>query len=201
MSKYIFLLNLDATITRQEILPAISRKLGLYDKMRVLAESAAQEKIPYKQSFLQKVELFKEIPVGEVRRVMGEIPVNEKLAAFIKENRESCYIVTSNLDVWLEELIARLQMEGNLFSSKATVKDGYIQDVHYIADKGAVAGQMVSPFVAVGNGNNDAEMIETAEIWIGYGGVRRVAPAVLSCASHAIYEEGKLVDFLERLVG
>lgn len=48
MSKYIFLLNLDATITRQEILPAISCKLGLYDKMRVLAENAAQEKIPYK---------------------------------------------------------------------------------------------------------------------------------------------------------
>lgn len=200
MSRYVFLFNLDTTVTGQEILPAVLRKLGLYGRMNTLTENAMQENIPYKQSFLQRVGLLKEVPVSEVRRVMGEIPVNEKLAAFIRKNRERCYIVTSNLDVWLENLIARLEIEGNIFSSKATVKGDYIQEVHYIADKGAVAGQMVFPFVAVGNGNNDAEMIEAAEIGIGYGGVRRIAPAVLSCASHAIYEEDRLVDFLERLV-
>ena len=60
--------------------------------------------------------------------------------------------------------------------------------------------QMVLPFVAVGDGNNDAEMIEAAEIGIGYGGVHDIAPAVLASASHVIYQEDKLVEFLERLV-
>lgn len=59
---------------------------------------------------------------------------------------------------------------------------------------------MVLPFVAIGDGNNDAEMIEAAEVGIGYGGVREIAPAVLACATHAIYEEEKLVEFLERLL-
>lgn len=43
-------------------------------------------------------------------------------------------------------------------------------------------------------------MIEAAEVGIGYGGVREIAPAVLACASHAIYDEEKLVEFLERLL-
>ncbi|KAI4450934.1 hypothetical protein C823_005471 [Eubacterium plexicaudatum ASF492] len=79
------------------------------------------------------------------------------------------------------------------------MKDDYIQDIFSIVDKNAVISQMVLPFVAVGDGNNDAEMIEEAEIGIGYGGVREIAPSVLACASHAIYDEKKLVEFLERL--
>ena len=78
--------------------------------------------------------------------------------------------------------------------------DDYIEDVFNIVDKNAVIGQMVLPFVAIGDGNNDAEMIEAAEVGIGYGGVREIAPAVLACASHAIYDEEKLVEFLERLL-
>ena len=80
------------------------------------------------------------------------------------------------------------------------VENDYIQDVLSVVDKNAVINQMVLPFVAVGEGNNDAEMIEAAEIGIGYGGVREIAPSVLACASHAVYQEEKLVEFLERLV-
>lgn len=113
---------------------------------------------------------------------------------------EGCYIVTGNLDVWIEGLMKRIGMENNLFCSKALGKDGYIQDVFSIVDKNAVISQMVLPFVAVGDGNNDAEMIEAADIGIGYGGVRNIATSVLMCASHAIYQEDKLVEFLERLL-
>lgn len=127
----------------------------------------------FKQSFLQQMELLRKIPVSETRRMAGEIQLNEKLAAFIKKNRDRCYIVTDCPDVWLEDIIV---------------------------DKNTVISQMKVPFVAVGNGDNDAEMIAAAEIGIGYGGVRSIAPAVLACASHAVYEEDKLVDFLERLV-
>lgn len=200
MSRYIFLFDLDSTITRQEILPTISRKLGIYEKMSSLTESTMRGEMPFKQSFLQRVELLKEIPVSEVRRMVGEIELNEKLADFIRGNQGRCHIVTGNLDVWVEELVSRLGMERNMFCSKALVKDDHIEDVFSIVDKNAVISQMILPFVAVGDGNNDAEMIEAAEIGIGYGGVRNIAPAVLACASHAVYEENKLVEFLERLV-
>lgn len=200
MSRYIFLFDLDSTITREEILPTISKELGMYEKMSALTESTMKGEIPFKQSFLQRIELLREIPVSKVREMIGNIEINEELAEFIKKNKERCYIVTGNLDVWIEKLVKKLGMEDNTFSSKALVKDDYIQDVFSVVNKNAVISQMVLPFVAVGDGNNDAEMIEAAEIGIGYGGVRNIAPAVLACASHAVYTEKKLVEFLERLL-
>ena len=200
MSRYVFLFDLDSTITREEIFPAISKELGLTEKLRALSRNNIWGEIPYKQRFLQGVELFKEFPISEMCKKIGEIALNEKLAEFIRNNQDRCYIVTNILDVWLEELAAKLRMERNLFCSKALVKNDYIEEVFSIVDKNAVISQMVLPFVADGDGNNDAEMIEAAEIGIGYGGVHDIAPAVLASASHVVYQEDKLVEFLERLV-
>lgn len=200
MSRYIFLFDLDSTVTRQEILPTIAKKVGISERMSSLTESTMRGEIPFKQSFLQRVDLLKDIPVSEVRQMVSEIQLNELLVDFIKKYQDRCYIVTGNLDVWIEDLVGKFGMERNTFCSKALVKDDFIQDVFSIVDKNAVISQMVLPFVAVGDGNNDAEMIEAADIGIGYGGVRNIAPSVLACASHAVYNEEKLVDFLNRLV-
>lgn len=200
MSRYIFLFDLDSTVTDEEILPTIARKAGICEKMGFLTEQAMKGELPFKQSFLQRVELLKSIPVSRVSDMVNDIRLNEPLRDFLCKYRSRCYIVTGNLDVWIEKLVKRLGMESNTFCSRAVVKNDYIEDVLSITDKNAVVSQMVLPYVAVGDGNNDAEMIENAEIGIGYGGVRGIAPAVLECASHAIYDKNKLVDFLERLI-
>ena len=194
MSRYIFLFDLDSTVTKQEILPTISKRLGIYERMSELTESTMRGEIPFKQSFLQRVELLKDVPVSEVNEMVSRIQLNNHLVDFIQKNHDRCHIVTGNLDVWIDGVIRKLGMERNTFCSKAIVKNDYI------VDKNAVIGQMVLPFVAIGDGNNDAEMIEAAEVGIGYGEVREIAPAVLACASHAIYDEEKLVEFLERLL-
>ena len=200
MSRYIFLFDLDSTVTKQEILPTISKRLGIYERMSELTESTMRGEIPFKQSFLQRVELLKDVPVSEVNEMVSRIQLNNHLVDFIQKNHDRCHIVTGNLDVWIDGVIRKLGMERNTFCSKAIVKNDYIEDVFNIVDKNAVIGQMVLPFVAIGDGNNDAEMIEAAEVGIGYGGVREIPPAVLACASHAIYDEEKLVEFLERLL-
>ena len=200
MSRYIFLFDLDSTVTKQEIFPTISKRLGIYERMSELTESTMRGEIPFKQSFLQRVELLKDVPVSEVNEMVSRIQLNNHLVDFIQKNHDRCHIVTGNLDVWIDGVIRKLGMERNTFCSKAIVKNDYIEDVFNIVDKNAVIGQMVLPFVAIGDGNNDAEMIEAAEVGIGYGGVREIAPAVLACASHAIYDEEKLVEFLERLL-
>lgn len=199
-SRYIFLFDLDSTITRQEILPTIAEEFGVFEEMRALTERTMRGELPFKQSFLQRVELLKGIPVSEVRELTGNMKLNRYLMEFMKRYQNRCYIVTGNLDVWIENLVKKLGMEKSTFCSKALVENDYIQDVLSVVDKNAVINQMVLPFVAVGDGNNDAEMIEAAEIGIGYGGVREIAPSVLACASHAVYQEEKLVEFLERLV-
>ncbi len=200
MSRYIFLFDLDSTITRQEILPTIAKEVGVYEQMRRMTESSMKGEVPFKQSFLQRVELLKQIPVSKVQDIVSHIKLNEHLVEFIEDNKSRSYIVTGNLDVWIDGLMMKLGMEKNVFSSKALVENDYVQEVFNIVDKDAVIRQMILPFVAVGDGNNDAEMIEAAEIGIGFGGVRTIAPSVLACATHIVYQEDKLVDFLHKLV-
>ncbi len=199
MSRYIFLFDLDSTITKQEILPTIAKEVGVYEQMNALTESSMRGEVPFKQSFLQRVELLKKVPVSQVREIVANIALHERLVEFIHTNKSRSYIVTGNLDVWIDGLIEKLGMGKNVFCSKALLEGDYVQDVFNIVDKDAVIRQMVLPFVAVGDGNNDAEMIEAAEVGIGYGGVRPVAPSVLECATHVVYQEDKLVDFLKKL--
>lgn len=200
MSRFIFLFDLDSTVTKEEILSTISKRLGIFEQMSLLTESTMKGEIPFKQSFLQRVELLKGIPVSDVCQLVSEIQLNEKVVDFIQNNKERCYIVTGNLDVWIQGLIEKIGMESHTFCSNALVKDDHLQDVISIVDKNAVVSQMILPFVAIGDGNNDAEMIEAAEIGIGYGGVRDIAPSVLDCTSHAVYSEERLVEFLQRLI-
>lgn len=200
MSRYIFLFDLDSTVVREEILQTVSRQSDISEQMRRLTESSVKGGIPFKQSFLQRAELLRDIPISEVCRIVNEIPLNEKVVEFIRNNRERCYIVTENLDAWIRGLIEKIGIGSHVFCSKAQVKDNYLQEVISIVDKSAVVSQMVLPFVAVGNGDNDAEMIEAAEVGIGYGVTGEVAASVLNCASHVVYQEEKLVEFLQRLV-
>lgn len=200
MSKFIFLFDLDSTITKVEILPTIAKELGLLEEMNRQTEEAMKGEVPFKVSFLNRVNMLKQVPVSKVRKLIGEIELNEKLVSFIRENKERSYIVTGNLDVWIADLIVRIGIGENVYCSKAFVENDHIRDVFSVIDKNAVVSQIILPFVAVGDGNNDAEMIEAAEVGIGYGGVRNIAPSILECATHAIYEEGQLVKFLRNIL-
>jgi len=200
MSDLVFLFDLDSTITKKEILPTISEKFKVSKELQSITEKTMSGEIPFKQSFLKRVDLLKGLPVNQVRECIRDIETNELLVEFIREYKERCYIVTGNLDVWIEGLVHRIGMQNHLFCSKGIVTDGKLSQVSIVLDKGSVIQQMNVPYVAVGDGNNDAEMIGNAKIGIGYGGVRTIAPAVLDCATHAFYDEMKLVEFLRRLV-
>lgn len=200
MSELIFLFNLDSILTRQEILPYITKECGVCDENKPLTEISQKGEVPFKQDFIQKVESLKQIPVSRINDLIADIELNDEIINFIQKNKRRCFIVTENPDAWLKKLLQKIGMEQNIFCSKAIVKDDFIQSVFNVVDKSSIISQMVVPFVAVGNRNNDAEMIEAAEIGIGYGGVHEIAPSVIACASHVVYDEKKLVSFLNKLI-
>lgn len=200
MSDYLFLFDLDSTITKVEILPTVAKLAGCEEKMRELTEHSMYDAVPFRQSFTERVELLKDIPVSTVRKAIEDIPLHEQLVEFIRENKERCYIVTGNLDVWIDGLVKRIGVEGNVFCSKGVVKDDRLCGIASVIDKAITVEQLVGDFVAVGDGSNDADMILKASVGIGFGGVRPIAPSLLEVASHAIYDETKLVQFLNRLL-
>ncbi|MCY9529212.1 MULTISPECIES: HAD-IB family phosphatase [Paenibacillus] len=192
-----FLFDLDGTITKKEILPIIAKEVGLYEEIRKLTEDTIKGVIPFHESFLKRVELLKEIPVKTVQDIVSSVPLNEKIVQFIEDNRDNSYVVTGNLDVWVGSLCERIGVKS--YTSRAEVEDGYITKVTAVLEKGKVAKDFVGKIVAIGEGNNDAEMIKEATIGLAYGGVHSPANSVLACASHAVYEEEQLCRFLRQL--
>ena len=47
---------------------------------------------------------------------------------------------------------------------------------------------------------NDSGMAKVADISIGYGGVRKIAPALLQVVDYTFYDEKECVDFLYSLI-
>ena len=196
MNNRVFLFDLDATVTKEEILPALAEQVGLLEEMREMTEKTMRGEIP----FLARVEMLKTIPVSRVAEIVEKTPLNEELSQFIRTHASRCYIVTGNIDVWIEKLIKRIGLPmSHCYCSSASVSDDYIISVNSVVDKEKIAKQFVVPVVADGDGSNDAEMVRLADVGIGYGGVRPVAYSLMCNATHVICDEHRLCNFLHTL--
>lgn len=201
MSKKVFLFDLDATVSKVEILPMLAEQVGLLEEMRELTEKTMRGELPFKSSFLSRVEMLKSIPVSRVAEIVEQTPLNEEIVRFIQDHKECCYIVTGNLDIWIRKLMKRIGLPmAHCFCSSASVVDDRLVSVNSVIDKGMVVKQFILPVVAIGDGSNDAEMARLAEVGIGFGGVRPVAYSLMCNATHAIYDEKRLCGFLETLL-
>lgn len=145
MSDYIFLFDLDSTISKKEILPTISFKVGKQEEMRNLTEATMRDEIPFKSSFLNRVELLKEIDVSEVSSMVSSIPLNEGIADFIRQNKDRCFVLTGNLDVWINVLMDKLGLKNHVYYSKANVKNNRITQIISVIDKEMMVKQFIQP--------------------------------------------------------
>ena len=200
MNNRVFLFDLDATVTKEEILPTLAEQVGLLEEMREMTEKTMRGEIPFQSSFLARVEMLKTIQVSRVAEIVEKTPLNEELVQFIRTHASRCYIVTGNIDIWIEKLIKRIGLPmSHCYCSSASVSDDYIISVNSVVDKEKIAKQFVVPVVAVGDGSNDAEMVRLADVGIGYGGVRPVAYSLMCNATHVICDEHRLCNFLHTL--
>lgn len=201
MKRNVFLFDLDSTITKEEILPTIAKKIGKEKEMRELTEKTMKGEIPFVKSFKYRVDILKDIDVDTVSDLIREIPVNEKLVKFMNDNKENCYVVTNNLDVWISKLIDKIGMTGHCYCSKANVENNRISGIDNINNKEDSIKDFDATIIAVGDGSNDKGLLEKADIAIAYGGVRNVSPLLLDISNYAVYDEDKLCELLNRING
>ncbi len=200
MSDYVFLFDLDSTITKKEILPEISVLIGREKEIRAVTESTMKGEIPFEESFLKRVKILSQISVQTVNKLVSEIPLNEEIARFMVENHDRCYVVTGNLDIWISGLMNKLGMMDHCLCSTARDDNDTVGEVLTIRNKYATAKSFQQPLVVIGDGDNDSEMAAQATIAIGYGGVRPIAPSLLNVIDYAFYDEEKCAAFLRGLL-
>ena len=147
MSEYIFLFDLDSTITKVEVLPEIAKTINMEERMRNITDKTMKGELPFDKSFSNRIEFLKDIPVSRVSEIVANVPLHEKLVEFIRENADRCYVVTGNLDVWIAGLMDKLGMSEHCLCSKAKVENDHIMGVEKIIDKAEAIKVFDKPFV------------------------------------------------------
>ena len=205
--EHIFLFDLDSTITKKEILPLIAEKFDLGEIVQDQTEAAMRGKVPFEESFRQRVALLAHSPVSEAAELVAAIPLNEHIAEFIRANPGRCYIATGNLDVWIEELVPKLGIPADhVFCSKTIVLGDRIASVSEVfgpKEKAELVQRLAAKsdvsVVAIGDGANDIEMCRMADIGIAFGGVREVPEGLREVCEHTFYDDKECAEFLGSL--
>lgn len=195
--EYSYFFNLDGTITAQEILPEIARQTGLSQEYNDITCRARVGQVPFFDGFKLFIEMLKDVRISTVKEIVSNIGINEKIVSFIRDKKEQCFIVTENLDVWVDELCSKIGCR--YFTSKAKTDGDYVIGISHMLEKNYLSNIFSSPFIAVGDNHTDAELMRFAAIGIAFGGVHMPTSAVFDCATHAVFEEDSLCRLLKLL--
>lgn len=195
----IFIFDFDGTITQTETLPLIGKSFNI--DITAITNSSLKGEIPYIENFIKRINLLKNIEVKKISNILQNIKLNKAIINFIKENKENCAIATTNIKEWIEDIVKELNVK--LFSSTATIKNGKIDKLTYILKKEDVVkyykkkGKKV---VFIGDGINDLEAMREADISIACGCLHNPANFLLSIVDYAIFDENRLVYFLNQIL-
>ena len=196
--KPIFAFDLDGTITTQETLPILARELDLMNEMEQLTRLTLEGKIDFEASFRMRYHLLREIPLQKIRQIMEEVPMDEKIAGFIREHAKECAIVTGNLDVWVQPLITKLGCMAYSSTSRLGA-NGELQ-LEAVLDKAETIRWMKMQghdVIAIGDSVNDIPMFQEADVAIAYGGVHPLVNRVAAISDYVVENGEALCHLLE----
>jgi HAD superfamily phosphoserine phosphatase-like hydrolase len=199
--KTAFCFDLDGTITTEEILPLLAREVGLYEEISALTDATINGIIPFQKSFMLRCRLLREIPISRVRQIISTVGLHDKIVRFIQNRPDDCFIITGNLDVWVEDLAHTIG--GNLFSSAASEENDTLQTIETVINKGDIVVNLKDRYdriVAVGDGMGDVGMFEKADIRIAYGGVHNPIQTLVELSDYVIFNETALCRTLDTLL-
>jgi phosphoserine phosphatase len=195
-----FLLDLDGTLTQVELLPKLAGAIGLGDEMAELTRLTMLGLMSFEASLRIRVQLLRDLKVDVATEIALQIPPRLQLLAWAQQHRNHVVVVTSNLDVWVTPLLARWGLSGR--TSSAHLVDGRaVIEYGGILDKSAVVQELqkTGPVVAVGDGANDATMLQEADFGIAFCPRPDVSKMLIDAADCVIREEAILCRTLSRL--
>lgn len=195
-----FCFDLDGTVTNQEILPLLSKEVGLYEEFRALTEATIKGIIPFTNSFLLRCKLLSEIPVSRVQAIIERVTFNKEIVNFIKTQPQNCFIITGNLDVWVKPLFNLFGCR--FFCSTGDLHGDKLLGVKHVLNKGEAIKHLRQEFkeiISVGDGMGDVPMFEQADVKIAFGGVHPPIQTLIQWSNYIVFHEKPLCTLLNTL--
>ena len=195
-----FAFDLDGTVTTEELLPRIASELDLMHEMSILTELTLSGRIPFEESFRLRCAILRQVPISRVRSIISEVALEPSIERFIKSRPDDCYVVTGNLDVWIQPLVERLGCRA--FSSVGTFDGDRLLQVASIMRKNEPVAALKARYdrvVTVGDSVNDIPMFEIADVGVAFGEVHPPVCGLVDVADYVVYRGESLCRLLTTL--
>lgn len=196
-----FCFDLSGTVTKEEIVPLLSKELGIYDEIQTLTDATVNGLIPPKKSFLLRSELVNQLNVSQSQLILSNIQLHPKIFNFIQKNHDHCFVITMALDAWIQKLMDKFSCD--FYCSEAECENDKITKVKSILNKAAAIDEINEKFdeiVAIGGDMADVSMLERANISIAFAGVHDPVSSLIEESNFITFSEAGLCNILNTLL-
>ena len=181
-SKRLVVMDMDSTLIRIEVIDELARAAGVVDRVSRITERAMQGEMDYDQSLRERVELLKGLDVKVLDRIAAELPLTEgaeTLVRVLKRLGYSIAIISGGFSRAAEALKRRLNID-YAYSNNLEVSEGKLtgrvvgpivnaqRKAELLETIAQAEGVLLDQVIAVGDGANDALMLERAGLGIAF---------------------------------
>ncbi|HVV17383.1 MAG TPA: phosphoserine phosphatase SerB [Polyangia bacterium] len=181
-SKRLIVLDMDSTLIRIEVIDELARAAGIGAEVARITERAMQGEMDYDESLRQRVSLLSGLDVAVLDRIAADLPLTEGAETMVRVLKRLGYkiaVISGGFSRAAEALKRRLELD-YAYSNNLEVQGGKLtgrvvgpivnaqRKAELLETIAQAEGVLLDQVIAVGDGANDALMLERAGLGIAF---------------------------------
>jgi phosphoserine phosphatase len=181
-SKRLVVLDMDSTLIRIEVIDELARAAGVGPEVSRITDRAMQGEMDYDESLRQRVALLKGLDVAVLDRIAADLPLTEGAETMVRVLKRLGYkiaVISGGFSRAAEALKRRLGMD-YAYSNNLEIVGGKLtgrvigpivnaqRKAELLETIAQAEGVLLDQVIAVGDGANDALMLERAGLGIAF---------------------------------
>ncbi len=181
-SKRLIVLDMDSTLIRIEVIDELARAAGIGPEVARITERAMQGEMDYDESLRQRVGLLAGLDVAVLDRIAADLPLTEGAETMVRVLKRLGYkiaVISGGFSRAAEALKRRLELD-YAYSNNLEVQGGKLtgrvvgpivnaqRKAELLETIAQAEGVLLDQVIAVGDGANDALMLERAGLGIAF---------------------------------
>jgi len=196
-AKRLVMLDMDSTLIVQEVIDLLAAKAGVAEEVSAITQKAMAGEMDFAQSLQARVSLLAGLNESMLSEVRGEITLTqgaEKLIQTLHSKGHKVGVVSGGFIDVIEPILKELKIDFyranklQILNGELTGKlEGEIIDrtakLKALVEFAKNEGVQMSQTVAIGDGANDLDMIESAGLGVAFNAKPKVAAAAATTIS------------------